>query len=145
MTAVTIVGIIAGCVLVVTAVVIFLAKKEFPTGGVMITAIGLILIGMSQWSSITLSGMGIEIKAMRQEIAQTAAAADEVAAQAEQAAAGIEATKEQLTSLTHELDTRQVLPVAVTEMIRARLSTVRNVDVSKLNAARTDLKAVIRR
>ena len=48
MTAVTITGLIAGSVLILTASIVFLLKKEFPVGGIGVAMIGLVFIGMSQ-------------------------------------------------------------------------------------------------
>ncbi len=142
MSTVSIVGMIAGGILVLTAVVVFLAKKEFPAGGIMVTAIGLVLIGMSQWTSIKLSGLGINIEVLRNEIAETAAAADEVAAQAEQAAAGLEATKQQLASLTRQLDANRALPGRAAQPIQQQISSIPTVDRSKLTAARATLRTL---
>jgi hypothetical protein len=139
MTAVTIVGMAAGGVLILTAVAVFLIKKEFSPGGVMVTIVGLVLIGMSQWSSIKLTGAGVTLEVLRDQITQTAAAADEVAAQAENAAAGLEATKRQVANLAQLLETKQVLPATAVQPIRAQLSAVPSVDRSKLATARSKL------
>src|SRR5262249_31481902 len=118
---------------------VFLIKKEFPAGGVMVTIVGLVLIGMSQWSSIKLTAAGVTLEVLRDQIRQTAAAADEVAAQAENAAAGVEATKRQLAHLTQLLETKQVLPATAAQPIRAQLSAVPSVDRAKLATARSKL------
>ena len=140
MTPVIIVGMVAGSALVVTAIVIFIAKKEFSTGGVGVLLIALVLIGMSQWSNIEIEGGGIKIKALRDAIRETAAAADEVAAQAEQAAAGVAATKEQLASLTQQIENSHVLSPNLTKPIQARLSAAPIVDRAKLAMARANLR-----
>jgi hypothetical protein len=143
LTLVTIVGMAAGAVLILTAVAVFWSKKDFPAGGVMVSMVGLVLIGMSQWSSIKITAGGATIEAVRAEITKTAAAAEEVAAQAQQAAEAVEATKKQLASLTDLLETRQVLPAAAAEPIRARLAAAPNVDLTKLGKARATLRDVI--
>jgi len=142
MTPVTIMGMAAGAVLILTAVVIFLSKKDFPPGGIVVTLVAFAFIGMSQWSSIKITAAGATLEAIRGEVRQTAAAADEVAAQAQQAAAAVRATKEQLESLTVQLDKKQVLSPAATEPIRAQLRAAPTVDVSKLNTARATLNRV---
>jgi len=144
MTTVTVVGMAAGGVLILTAVAVFLVKKEFPAGGVVVTMVGLVLIGMSQWSSIKFTAAGATLEVLRHEIRRTAAAAEEVAAQAEETAAAVEATKLQLASLTGLLETRQVLPATMAQPIRAKLSAVPSVDLSKLRTARGDLKRLAR-
>ena len=142
MTPVIIVGIVAGALLVVAAIVVFITKKEFPAGGVAVTLIAVVLIGMSQWSSIEIEGGGIKIKTLSKAIGETAAAADEVAAQAEQAADAVAATKEQLASLTQQIEDSHVLSPRLTQPIQARLSAAPVVDRQKLARARMDLRRV---
>lgn len=139
MTVITMVGLGAGSLLVLSAVYIFVLKKEFPAGGIGVVMVGLVFIGMSQWSSFTLTVGPAKIEAMQQMIIDTARAAEAVAAQAEKAAAEVEATRTQLTVLTKQLEVRNVLPAATIRPIQERLSVVPKVDVSKLRDARKDL------
>ncbi len=140
MSAVVIVGMIAGSVLVLAAAYVFVKNKDVSAGGVGVTLVGLLLIGMSQWSTIEIEGGGFKIKALRDAIAQTAAAADTVAAEAEQAAAGIDATRRQLASLTREIENRGVLVPAVTRPIQSQLSAVPAIDRTALERARANLR-----
>lgn len=142
MTAVTIAGIVAGGILILAAVTVFLIKKEFPAGGVTVTLIGLVLIGMSQWSSIKLTAAGVTLEALTNNVKQMAAAAEEVATQAEQAAAGVETTRQQLVGLSQELETKQVLPPAVVRPIQSKLYNMPRADLSKLAKARADLRSL---
>jgi len=144
MTPVTIVGMAAGAVLILTAVAVFWSKKDFPPGGVMVSMVAVVLIGMSQWSSIKITAAGATLEVVRDQIRQTAAVADEVAAQAQQAAATVEATKQQLANLTDLLETRHVLPAAATQPIRAQLAAAAKVDLTKLRTARATLSRVIK-
>jgi hypothetical protein len=142
MKAVTIVGMIAGGILILTAVAVFLIKKEFPSGGVAVTMVGMALIGMTQWSSIKITAQGIEVQRIAENTRKIAAAVDEVAAQTEQAEAGIEATRQQVVALTAELETRHVLPSESSRAIGVHLSAVPRIDRSKLAAARSALQGV---
>lgn len=144
MAPVTIVGMAAGAVLILTAVAVFWNKKEFPTGGVMITLVGLVLIGMSQWSNIKISAAGATVEVVRDEIKKTAEAVDQVAAQAQLAAGAVEATRQQLASLTDLLESKQVLSAATAQPIRAKLEAAPRTDVMKLGTARESLKRVIK-
>ena len=144
MAPVTIVGMAAGAVLILTAVAVFWNKKEFPTGGVMITLVGLVLIGMSQWSNIKISAAGATVEVVRDEIKKTAEEVDQVAAQAQLAAGAVEATRQQLASLTDLLESKQVLSAATTQPIRAKLEAAPRADVMKLGTARENLKRVIK-
>jgi hypothetical protein len=145
MTAVTIVGMAAGGVLIIAAVAVFLSKKEFPAGGVMVTLVGLILIGMSQWSTIKITAAGATVEVARDEIRTTAEAVDAVAEQTQQAAAAVEATRQQLSNLTAMLENRQVLSAAAVQPIRTELSTAPRIDAAKLKEVRDSLKRVIKR
>ena len=140
MSAVIIVGLAAGSVLILTAVIIFLKNREFPAGGIAVTLIGLVLIGMSLWSKVEIEGGGIKITVLRTALTETAAAADEVAAQAEQAAAAAEATRRQLASLTQLMENRGLLAPAVTRSIQQQLAEVPAFDRTRLERARLDLR-----
>jgi hypothetical protein len=142
MTPVT-VGMIAGAFLILTAAAVFWSKKNFPAGGIVITLVGFLLIGMSLWSNIKITAAGATIEVVRAEIRQTAAATEEVAAQAQQAVAALEATKQQVASLTSILETRNVLPGSEVQRINAGLAAVPHVDVHKLGAARATLSKVV--
>jgi len=142
MSPVTVVGMVAGGLLLLTAIVVFITKKEFSTGGVAVTVVAMILIGMSQWSNIQFEAFGIKFAALTKAINMTAAAADEVAAQTEQAAAEIAATREQLASLTQQIANTHVLSPGATAGIQTQLSTPPKIDLEKLKKARTDLERI---
>ncbi|MCJ8502977.1 hypothetical protein [Desulfatitalea alkaliphila] len=142
MSIVTLVGIVAGGLLILTAVVVFLLKKEFPAGGIMVTLIGLVLIGMSQWTTIKVAGPGFDLELLRDQIMKTAAATEEVAEQVQQAVAGFDATKVQIANLTEHLQARAVLAPADAVMIRQKLDRVPQIDVNRLKNARTSLRRI---
>jgi hypothetical protein len=144
MTSVTIVGMAAGAVLILAAIGVFWNMKTFPAGGVMVCLVGFALISMSQWSSIKISAAGATVEFLRDQIKQTAAAADELAAQTQKVATAVEATQKQLASLTDLLETRKVLPATEARSIRTRLEAVPNVDPIKLGNARAKLQDVIK-
>lgn len=152
MTTVTIVGMIAGAVLILTAVAVFWSRKDFPTGGVMVTLIGLILIGMSQWSTIRLTTAGTTVELLREELQQTqnelqqtAAAVDAVAAQAQQAAVAVEETNRQIVTVADLLAENQVLSADAVEPIQSKLESVPKIDPMELNTARETLQGVMNR
>jgi hypothetical protein len=150
MTIVTIVGMVAGAVLILTAVAVFWSRKDFPTGGVMVTLVGLIFIGMSQWSTIRLTTAGTtvellknELQQTRDELQQTAAAVDTVAAQAQQAAAAVEETNQQIVNFADLLEERRVLSADAVEPIRAELEGVPKINLRELDTARETLQGVM--
>ncbi|MGD2064087.1 MAG: hypothetical protein PVF51_10965 [Nitrospirota bacterium] len=93
MTPVTIVGMAAGSILILAVVAISWSNKAFPAGGIAVSLIGVVLIGMSQSSIVKSDRGGASIELVREQISQTAAAVEAVAAQAEQTAAAVEETK----------------------------------------------------
>jgi hypothetical protein len=142
MSPVVLVGLVIGAILVLTAVSIFLMKKEFPPGGVAVTLIGLVMIGMSQWSTIEIEGGGIKFKALKEQVRAAAEAAEEVAAQAELAATSAETTRQQLADLTGQIERHRVLPPTLTRSIQQRILTAPTVDRAKLARARVDLQRI---
>lgn len=144
MTPVTIVGMVAGGLLIVTASVVFFIKREFPVGGVGITLIGLVLIGMSQWSSIkiTTAAFSVDLQVLKAQVEQTAAAAAEIATQTQQTAASVETTREQIAVLTRQLESRNLLSEAAVRPIRATLEAAPRADLSRLRAVRENLDRI---
>jgi hypothetical protein len=146
MTPVTIAGMVMGVLLILTAIAVFWSKKAFPVGGVAVTLVGLVLIGMSQWTTIKINagGASIDLRTLRAQVQETAAAAEEVASQAQQAAAAAETTREQVAVLARQLETRNVLPSAAARSIRATLDTAPRADLERLRSAQEDLGRVTR-
>lgn len=142
MTTVSLVGLIAGSALILTAIVVFVLKREFPAGGVAVTMVGLVLIGMSQWSSIKISAGGATLDL---QVRQTAAAAAAVAEQAERAAVAAETTRQQVAVLARQLESRNVLTTASVRSIQTSLEASPRVDLSRLQSARADLNRITRR
>jgi hypothetical protein len=140
-----IVGVIAGGILILCAVAVFWSKKEFPLGGIAVTLVAFVLIGMSQWTSIKISAAGATVEALKEAVKQTAIAADEVAAQAEQAAAGVQATQKQIENLSSLLESRRVLGSEAVRQIKTELKAAPDVDLNKMRIARESLGQVIRR
>ena len=146
MTPVTIVGMVAGGLLILTASAVFLIKKEFPAGGLGVALIGLVLIGMSQWSSIKIStaGVSVDLQVVKAQLEQTAAAAEEIATQAQQTAASVQTTREQVAALTQQLQSRNVLSDAALRPIRAKLDAAPRADSIRLRTAREKLDRIAR-
>lgn len=147
MTPVTIVGLVAGSIFVAVAAFVFVSKKAFPAGGIAVSAIGLVLIGMSQWTQVKVvaGGVTIELQALKADIQKTAAAAEVVAVQAQHAADSVHQVKQQLADVTRLLDASHVVPAPRTQEIRDRLSQAPTVDRSQLDSARASLRQLMRR
>jgi hypothetical protein len=145
MPAVIIVGVAAGSLLIVTFCVLLLRKSN-PAGGVWVAVIGAVLIGMSLFARIKISGAGVsvELETVKAQVQQTAAAAEEIATQAQQTAASVETTREQVATLAQQLQSRNILSDAAVRPIRAKLDTAPRADVNRLRAVKENLSRVTR-
>jgi hypothetical protein len=134
---VTAVGIIAGIALLITAIKVFWGQREAPAGSVA-AVVGLILIGMSQWSTIKIKGAGLEV-----DISQIASAVDKVAEEAVTNAAAVETTRQQLLTLSRQLENNQTLSVTNARALRDSLNKVPAADTVAVNRARIDLRTAV--
>lgn len=149
----TFVALLAGVALIITAVVVFVVTLSFPVGGLGITLVGLVLITVSQWSKIKLSGEGLElerrlttversvqtveqsVRRVQADVNQTTQAASIVATQAQAAAQAVDTTNRQLVELTRVLESRQAVPPSSAQSIYRELKTAPRVDINKLKGA----------
>jgi hypothetical protein len=142
MTSVTVAGLAAGNLLIFVAASVFYTKKAFPAGGVGVAAIGLVLVGLSHWTYVKVVAGGVTIETMRNEIRQTAAAADAVAAEAQQAGESLKQVRQQMVDLTRLLDSSHVVSPVATQPIRDTLDRAPTVNIERLESARVALKRV---
>jgi hypothetical protein len=143
-----IVGMAAGVVLIVTVAGVVWVKKTFPGGAIALALVGFVLIGFSQWSSIKLTAAGASVEVvtkLQADVQRTAEAAGTVAAQAEQAAAAVEANSREVATLVRALDGQRVLNAAATRPILTGLAAVPRLDMQRLATARATLDSVGRR
>jgi hypothetical protein len=131
---VTIIGLLAGTALIISAIRAFWNQRD-GTSGIVAALVGLIMIGMSQWATISVKGAGIEI-----ELAAIAQAVDAVAEEAISAATAVEATKQQLLSLSTSLERSQTITRADAGAIRDSLRAVPTVDPRAVIDARRTLR-----
>lgn len=141
MTTVTVVAMVAGAALILVALAIFWNTKSFPNGGVIVTVLGLALLTLQYWSSIKIEAGGASVELQRQ-LNETAAAAEVVAVQAEQAAQAVETTRQQVSNLATLLQDRNIVSAAVLKPIQTGLQAAPHVDLARLRGARTALSRV---
>jgi hypothetical protein len=146
MSPVTIVGLVVGTGIITTAIVVFLRKNDFPAGGVGATAVGMVLIGMSQWTSITLKagGVDVELQALQKQLDSTAASAAVVSDEAHKAAAAADVARQQITTLTTQLATKGVLTPQSANAIRTALAVAPHSDTTRLRLATDQLRNLTR-
>src|SRR5262245_10038663 len=113
MSPVTILGMVVGAITCLTALGIFVSKREFPPTGVGVLGIGFLLIGMSQWTSLKFKAGGVEfdaVQSLQKQIDATANSAASIGQQAQKTAAAEDITRQQLATLTKQLESTRSLP-----------------------------------
>ncbi|MBN1817936.1 MAG: hypothetical protein JW828_11285 [Sedimentisphaerales bacterium] len=135
MTPVIIVAMVAGAILILIAVWIFLSTKEFSRNGVIVILAGAVLLTISEWRTITLDLAGFKIE-LQKQIEQAATAADEVAAQVEKTTAQVDVMKTQFITLSSLLQTGQPIQPAKVKEIEKNILALPDFDRAKLQTAR---------
>jgi hypothetical protein len=113
-----------------------------------VTLIALVLIGMSQWTTIKIKGPGgidIDLTQLRQQIEETARAVDAVADVAGNNTRVSEGNRQQLLSLTEQLGSKQVIAPAAASAARSTLTALPKADTTRLHSTRLNLRKVVPR
>lgn len=107
----TSVSLVLGAVVTVAALLLLFIGKQPAKTSLLVLLAGFLFVGMSQWSSISISAEGfeIELETLRREVETTRQTAAEVADGAVAAATLAETTHEQLLELSTRLRTDQVM------------------------------------
>ena len=144
MSPVTIVGMAVGTLLVVTAIAVFWSKKEFPVGGLGAAVIGLILIGMSQWSNVNFKfgDISLQLEALQQRLDSTAVTAAALGDEARNTAAAVEMTRQQIGTLTVQLAARNYVTPQAAAAIRSALATAPRPDTTRLRLETDKLRSL---
>jgi cell division protein FtsB len=134
---------VMGVLACLTALGIFLSKKEFPVGGVGVLGIGFVLIGMSQWTSFKFQAGGVNFEAvqnLQKQIQATASSAAAIAQEAQKTAAAQDVTRQQLATLTKQLATNRTLAPQSAEAIGGAIARAPRADTNQLRAATIELR-----
>ncbi len=139
-TLVILVGLILGAVLVVAAVVVGVKKQGFAYGEILITAFGVILVGLSLWSRVSLelgqfkAEFDTEFDALQQgvqEVAEAAAVVSEEVSKLDKASASQRA---QVATLVRSLKP-QILDPRTRATVQRELEIAPRIDHDRLRAA----------
>lgn len=141
---VTVTGLVAGAALVFAVIWVIMKKQEFSVGAIGLALVGLVMIGMSQWSTIRISGggMDIDISTLQRQVAETAEAVDALAEETVATANVAETTRDQLLSLSSELQRARTLPTGVTGAIRDSLTAAPHVDTANIRNLRSSMARI---
>lgn len=135
----TTLGMILGTLLIISAIVIFFMRKEFSKEGVLVVFGGIVLVGMSGWSSIRVSALGVDVEALQKRVDSTVQSVTQVAAQTDSAAVAVDTTKNQLSALARELADSDALSKEESARIIGALARAPRADRVMLRSAAVKL------
>jgi hypothetical protein len=146
MTPVTITGMAAGTLLILTTAAVFWAKKDFPVGGLGVVLLGVILIGMSQWSSIKVNagGNSVELLAFEKKLDSAVTATADLAVATRNAANSAETAKSQISELTTVLAQRNLVSPEASAKVQDAIKASPAADTVSIKASTQILDALRR-
>ncbi len=135
-TLVIVVGLILGAVLIAAAVLVGIKKQGFAYGEILITAFGVVLVGLSLWSrvSLELGQFKAEFDSLKkgvQDVAEAAAVVSEEVTKLDKAATS---QRVQMATLVRSLNA-QTLDPRVRATVQRELEAVPRVDLRRLTSA----------
>lgn len=144
------VGLLVGVIVMLSVVYVFIKERTLNTGGVVLSLIGMILIGLSIWSNIKIQteGLTLELKKIKGEVSQLASASKVVTEEVTKITRDIDASNQQVLNLTRVLSEEQPslrqhveqierdIPPHVFEERIQRLDSVKRI-LSPLNRSRS--------
>lgn len=137
---VIIIGLIMGSVTLLTACYVWLRKQVFGLGGGILSLVGVILIGLSLWSNVSIEVSEGTIKAefdrLERQMNDMAHANEAVTEEVGAMWRVVDTNKDQFIQLTQELQTRRTISQERLDEIREPVLTVPQVDVQKIDSAK---------
>lgn len=139
-------GIILGSIAVLTACFVWLRHRTFGVGGGGLSLVGLALVGLSIFStiSISVSEAGVEAKfqAMQERVNAVAEASAAVTEEVQKIAQSTEANRTQFLALTQSLEARNAVDPRAAADIRRQVEAARLPEERQLNEALKRLREV---
>lgn len=130
-------GLVLGIAVIVSVLWVWLRRQVFGTGGAVLSAIGVLLVGLSIYSNVQISGAGIQIQVQRladqvNEVHETTGVISE---QVINVADNAQTTQNQFLALTEELRSVPSISEAELEQVRQPVLEARPIDLERLRAA----------
>ncbi len=135
-TLVIVVGLILGAVLVLAAVVVGIKKQGFAYGEILITAFGVVLVGLSLWSrvSLELGQFRAEFESLKEGVQEVAEAAAVVSAEVIKLDKAATTQRDQVAILVRSLKP-QTLDPGTRATVQRELEAAPRIDPTRLSAA----------
>ncbi len=135
-----IVGMIIGAGAIAAVSWVWVRKQTFGTGGIGLSIVGVILVGLSVWKSVEVSysdgNLVVRLQKLEQRLGQVAEASSAVTQEVQKLTDSANTTREQFLKLAHTLEMRGTLPSATIREIRESIARAPAVDRAKLDSAR---------
>lgn len=132
-------GLIIGSAALLTACYVWIRKQVFGLGGGTLSFAGILLLGLSVWTSasveITPGGFRAEFERLEKRMNAMAEANLAVSQEVGKVATFSEASRRQVEALTDVLSARQALSPRQAERVRAELEGVPSLDRSRIESA----------
>lgn len=126
-------GIIIGSIAILAVAFVWIRKQTFGVGGSVLCSVGVVLLGLSVWTTmkIEISQQGISWEFQRQ-LATVLEANQALTEEVQVLARNNEAAREQLSALTNTLQETRVLDVQRAEQLRQPMQATPNVNLQRL-------------
>ena len=134
------VGMIIGAVAIGAVCWVWVRKQTFGTGGIGLSIVGVILVGLSVWKSVEVSytngNLVVRLQKLEQRLGQVAEASSAVTQEVQKLTDSANTTREEFLKLARTLEARGTLPAATIRDIRESIARAPTVDRAKLDSAR---------
>jgi hypothetical protein len=140
-TFVVLAGLLLGAVLVIGAVAVGVKKAGFAVGELGMTAFGVVLVGLSLWSRVSLEmgGLKLRLDTLQDNVEEIAQAATVVSEEVGKLNESSSQNRDQVNTLIQNLGTAAIRP-EVLQRMRVQQLAAPQVDLERLSGASRDLQ-----
>lgn len=140
------VGIALGSIAVLSACVVWLRHQTFGAGGAGLSLVGVALVGLSLWTSISFSmsegGFEARFDRLEGQVSDVASATETVTTEVQKIAEATETSRTQIVDLTQVLAERKLVAPEAASSIRAEAARAPRADAQELSRAAERLRAI---
>ncbi|MDO3379142.1 hypothetical protein [Geoalkalibacter halelectricus] len=131
-----VVGLVLGTLAILSVCWVWIKRQILGTGGAMLSLVGVLLVGLSVWSSarfaISPEGFEAEFSRLEQRVNEVAHSSNALREEVLAVAENVETSRTQFLHLTEALETRRALPPQTLEEVRRPLLTLPSVEPQQL-------------
>jgi hypothetical protein len=135
------VGLFVGVIVILSVVFVFVKSQTLNSGGIMLTLVGMILIGLSIWSNIKLEGEGftIELNKIKSDVNRVATASTAVNEEVIRIAKDVNSNNQQVAELSKVIsENNPVLREQILKVTRQTPALVNPKTFIKLDSANSE-------